>query len=469
MDLPSKARPEGLSPVAVGSSPIKVGESRPNGALLFSNGLDPGSPSSPRPKDCSHNKARSPSLLKTTLVRAKDSHISSAKERYSHPKPLYSPTSSSCLDRFPHLEESFGHGGTDEISQASEGAESVGSQGTALTPSTISPSSTRPLSQDLVAVEERKVQQCEDGDKDVNREVQQVGDPTCFASASSGAAARSPRTAPVLDGGSRATRLETPTVGYPSKAGPERLSLTKVGTSPLKGGKPKPTGFFSHGLGPGCLSSSRSKELSQDKARTPSFLHKDRAKDPLLSSNEERYCPPMPLYSYPSSPCLDRTPHLVESFGYEGPDEIPQASKDCVGSQGIALTPLPILPPSSSTRPLCRDLVVVEEREVQQCEDGDKDENRGKEFLAEDTESWEESCLARFSKFLGFSTSRHEEEILEFLKRFNVGRKRGKGKGEDRITKFDREMKKLAWNVTDTIRKKDGGLGKEVRAYYYSR
>ena len=140
-----------------------------------------------------------------------------------------------------------------------------------------------------------------------------------------------------------------------------------------------------------------------------------------------------------------------------------------MGSQGIALTPLAILPPYSSTRSLCRDLVVVEEKGVQQCEGGDKDENRGKEILAEDTVSWEESCLARFSKFLGFSTSGHEEEILEFLKRFNVGRRKGKGKGGNRITKFDREMKKLAWNVTDTIRKKDGGLGKETRAYLYSR
>ena len=333
------------------------------------------------------------------------------------------------------MEEFFGHGGTDEISQASEGAESVGSLGTALTPSAILPPSTRPLSRDLVVVEEREVQQCEDGDKDVNREVQQVGDPTCYATASSGTAARSLRTAPVLDGGSRATRLETPTVVSPSKAGPERLSPTKVGTRPLKGGKPKPIGFLSHGLGPGCLSSSRPKELSQDKARTPSFLHKDRAKDPLLSSDEERYCSPMPLYFSPSSPCLDRNPHLVESFGHGGPDEIPQASEgsECVGSQvesfgPRALTPLAILSPSSSTRPLCPDLVAVEEREVQQCEDGDKEENRGKEFLAEDTESWEESRLARFSKFLGFSTSGHKEEILEFLKRFNVGRKKGKGK-----------------------------------------
>ena len=138
-----------------------------------------------------------------------------------------------------------------------------------------------------------------------------------------------------------------------------------------------------------------------------------------------------------------------------------------MGSQGIALTPLAILPPSSSTRPLCRDLVAVEEREIQQCEDGDKDENRGKEFLAEDTESWEESCLVRFSKFLGFSTSGHEEEILEFLKRFNVERKKGKGKGGDRITKFDREMNGLECDGHD--KEKDGGQGKGVRAYYYSR
>ena len=124
------------------------------------------------------------------------------------------------------------------------------------------------------------------------------------------------------------------------------------------------------------------------------------AKDPLLSSDEERYCPSMPLSSSIPSPCLDWIPHLGESFGHEGHDEIPQASEDCVRSQGIVLTPLAILPPSSSTRPMCRDVVAVEEREVQQCEDGDKVENRGKEFLAEDTESWEESCLARFSKFL---------------------------------------------------------------------
>ena len=72
--------------------------------------------------------------------------------------------------------------------------------------------------------------------------------------------------------------------------------------------------------------------------------------------------------------------------------------------------------------------------------------------------------MARFSKFLGFSTVGHEEEILGFMKRFNVGRQGGKGKEGDRPTKFDKEMKKLAWNMTDTGRKKDGALGNGARA-----
>ena len=126
MVISSNVGPDGLSPAGVRSSPIEVGEYRPNGDLTLSNGLGPGSPSVPRPNDCSQNKARSPSLLKTKLIRANDSHISSAEERYSHPMTLYSPTSS-CLDRFPHLEESLGHGGIDETSQASKGAEMVGS------------------------------------------------------------------------------------------------------------------------------------------------------------------------------------------------------------------------------------------------------------------------------------------------------------------------------------------------------
>ena len=279
----------------------------------------------------------------------------------------------------------------------------------------------------------------------------QTGDPLSHAIATSRATACSLRSAPDLpDGGCRVMMLGTPMEDSPSKTEPEWLSPNEVGTSPLKGGESRPIGFspFSHGLGPGSPASTRPKEISQEASRTPSFLPKSvlvRAKDPDLSSAEERYCPPLPLNHSPSS-CLDRIPHLEEFFGHGGIEEISQVleGSDSVGSQGIALTPLTILPPSSSRRPLCRELVAVEERDVQQCKDGEKEDTRGEEFIAEETDSWEESCLARFSKFLGFSTSGHEEEILGFMKRFNVARQKGKGKGGDKITKFEREMKKLA-------------------------
>ena len=109
----------------------------------------------------------------------------------------------------------------------------------------------------------------------------------------------------------------------------------------------------------------------------------------------------------------------------------------------------------------------MEEGDVQQREDGEKEYALGDDFIAEETDSWEESCLARFSKFLGFSTARHEKEIMGFMKRFTVGRQKGKGKGGDRTTKFDREMTKLVWNVTDTGRKKDEAPRKGIRASYH--
>ena len=355
MGISSNAGPDVLRPAGVGPSPFEGSEQKPNGKPNLSKGLGTGSPLFTRPDDCLQIKARSPSLQKTKLIKENDSHISRAEERYSHPTTLISPTSSFCLDRFPHLEESLGHGGIDETSQASGGAEVVGSQGTALIPSAISPSSIRSRSRDSVAMEERKDQQCEVGNKDVKREAQQVDDPTCLASASSGEVARSPRPASVLDGGSRSTKPETLSVGCFSKAGPEKVEIPTVGTSPQTGEKP------SNGLSPGCPSSSRTNDLSQDKVSVPSILQKDGAKDPLPCSDEERYCTHTSLYSSRSSPCLDRTPHLMDSFGHGGPAEIPQ---HCVGSQGMVLTPLAILLPSTSIGSLHRELIAVEEREV---------------------------------------------------------------------------------------------------------
>ena len=109
--------------------------------------------------------------------------------------------------------------------------------------------------------------------------------------------------------------------------------------------------------------------------RAPSSLPKTvlvRAKDPNFSTArscaEERCCFPLMLNLSPSSSILDRIPPSEVFFGQGGVVEIEsQVSEgsDSVGSQGIALTPLKILSPSSSRRSLCRELVVVEEGDVQ--------------------------------------------------------------------------------------------------------
>ena len=80
--------------------------------------------------------------------------------------------------------------------------------------------------------------------------------------------------------------------------------------------------------------------------------------------------------------------------------------------------------------------------------------------------SWEESCLARFSKFLGFSIVGYEELILDFMNKINGSRQKIKGKGGVGTTKFDRELKKPEWNVKDKEGKKSGARGKGARASY---
>ena len=40
--------------------------------------------------------------------------------------------------------------------------------------------------------------------------------------------------------------------------------------------------------------------------------------------------------------------------------------------------------------------------------------------LEERYESWEESCMVKFSEYLGFSTKGHEWEILSLLRRLTV-------------------------------------------------
>ena len=89
---------------------------------------------------------------------------------------------------------------------------------------------------------------------------------------------------------------------------------------------------------------------------------------------------------------------------------------------------------------------------------------RGDEFeiLLQDLEGrgcrWDDSCLARFSKFLGFSTEGFEEEILNLLLRNQRRREQNVKKDISGSTKFDRELKKLEWSINYKGARKEKSL-----------
>ena len=150
----------------------------------------------------------------------------------------------------------------------------------------------------------------------------------------------------------------------------------------------------------------------------------------------------------------DRLPPAGEFFGQESGQT---GEGDCGGSLQI---PLQILAPIYSPRRSRRETEVGEEPQTIQCLGGEKAEGgAGIELVP-----WEESCLAKFSEFLGFPIVDFKEEILELMTRIKSRRQKRKGKGGAVSTKFDRELKKLEWNVMDSGRKK-GALGKGIRAF----
>ena len=62
-------------------------------------------------------------------------------------------------------------------------------------------------------------------------------------------------------------------------------------------------------------------------------------------------------------------------------------------------------------------------------------------------ESWEESELAKFSKFLGFSTEGLEKEILDFLIKIQKRREKVHNKNLLKKSKFERELKRLECSI----------------------
>ena len=73
--------------------------------------------------------------------------------------------------------------------------------------------------------------------------------------------------------------------------------------------------------------------------------------------------------------------------------------------------------------------------------------------------SWEDSCLQIFSNFLGFWVKGHEEEIFNLMNSTCERRNNQKGKGTRVSTKFDRELKKLQWNVKEKSNRGESSKG----------
>ena len=72
------------------------------------------------------------------------------------------------------------------------------------------------------------------------------------------------------------------------------------------------------------------------------------------------------------------------------------------------------------------------------------------EFLqacGEKEDRWEESSLAKFSHFLGFSTEGLEKEILNFLVKIRKRREKIHSKALMEKSKFERELKRLECSV----------------------
>ena len=61
--------------------------------------------------------------------------------------------------------------------------------------------------------------------------------------------------------------------------------------------------------------------------------------------------------------------------------------------------------------------------------------------------TWEDSCLIKFSEFLGVTTAGFEEEILELLRKMDVRQNGDKRKGDHAETRCERELRKLECTI----------------------
>ena len=75
--------------------------------------------------------------------------------------------------------------------------------------------------------------------------------------------------------------------------------------------------------------------------------------------------------------------------------------------------------------------------------------------------SWESSCLAKFSEFLGFPTKGFEKEILNLLRNLVASQKMSKEKGILTVSKSERELRRLRSTINYNGNKINKGGGRD--------
>ena len=62
-------------------------------------------------------------------------------------------------------------------------------------------------------------------------------------------------------------------------------------------------------------------------------------------------------------------------------------------------------------------------------------------------DTWKDSCLIKFSEFLGVTTAGFEEEILELMRKMDIRQHGDNRKGDPAETRCERELRKLECTI----------------------
>ena len=62
-------------------------------------------------------------------------------------------------------------------------------------------------------------------------------------------------------------------------------------------------------------------------------------------------------------------------------------------------------------------------------------------------DTWEDSCLIKFSEFLGVTTAGFKEEILELMRKMNIRQHGDRRKGDQAEIRCERELRKLECTI----------------------